>query len=354
MSPAIFCLKQFAMPVLSIKPAPLCLAPIFDASKNPIVASIRQMTRRYNILYPITATFRQNDPKYIIEDKMVALLDAMTIQTLQYLLHKPPAARKRTGRAKWDAMVAFKKALVAHADYFGIRFMKADTRDPEGMNYWLERVDTGLTGGQNYVQFLKWRKSREKKSFREAVGPVWSELQYFDETQRQQYVVHFEGHSALDASDEPLDTRSGSGAYSEIPGTFIYVCSARSRTIYSAPSIGGELHHSSFLSGEPVIAAGDWMVDNGKIIYFNASSGHYRPLPGGLELFARTFEHHFYPDTLIQPEHQGPIFLLRDFLLRGLAAPVRKNVLLQFQSRLGSYPIDKVMSKYMASQGDQP
>jgi len=251
-------------------------------------------------------------------------------------------------------MVGFKKALVTHADYFGIRFMKADTRDPEGMNYWLERIDTGLTGGQSYAMFLKWRKSREKKSFREAVGPVGSELQYLGETQRQQYAVHFEGYVALDASDDPLDTRSGSGTYSEIPGTFIYVCSARSRAIYSAQSVGGELHHSSFLAGEPVIAAGDWMVDNGRVIYFNASSGHYRPMPGGLELFARTFEHHFYPDTVIQPEHQGPIFLLRDFLLRGLAAPVRKDVLLRFESRLGSYPISKVMRKYAMSQGFNP
>src|SRR4029078_13334794 len=104
------------------------------------------------------------------------------------------------------------------------------------------------------------------------------------------------------------------------------------------PPAAGELHHSSFLSGEPVIVGGDWMVEQGKVIYINVSSGHYRPTAGGMEVFARLYQSHLHLDTFIQPLHQGPIFLLRDFLSFGLDAPVPAAARERFLPPSDRYP----------------
>jgi hypothetical protein len=36
-------------------------------------------------------------------------------------------------------------------------------------------------------------------------------------------------------------------------------------------------HHSSFTAGDPVIGAGEWIVENGRLLKINANSGHYQP-----------------------------------------------------------------------------
>jgi hypothetical protein len=335
-----------------MRPMPLWLTPELETSKNALIKSLSDPIRRYNLLFPTAANIRAANTSYVIEPKMVALLDAMSITILGYLLHKPPAARKESGRVKWNAAVAFKDLLAAHADFFGIRFMKSDMRDAAGMNYWLERANTAFTGHDGFEIFLKWARSTAKKSFAEAFGAADSDLAYFDEAARAQYRVRLSGQVAYTADDDLLDTGSGQGAYSEIPNTFIYVCSARDRNIYSGPCAPGALHHSSFLSGEPIIAGGDWMVDNGKVIYINAASGHYRPTAGGMALFARLFQGRLSPDTLIQPEHEGAIYLLRDFLIKGLASPLPVDALEEFADRLGpKCPVEKVMRKYALSKG---
>ena len=39
----------------------------------------------------------------------------------------------------------------------------------------------------------------------------------------------------------------------------------------------GRFHHSSFKAGQAVMAAGEWVVRQGKLDMINACSGHYRP-----------------------------------------------------------------------------
>ncbi|HEY1653206.1 MAG TPA: hypothetical protein VGG09_15075 [Acidimicrobiales bacterium] len=48
---------------------------------------------------------------------------------------------------------------------------------------------------------------------------------------------------------------------------------------YSESHVEGEFHHSSFLSGGAVQAAGEWKVEDGKLAKINSKSGHYRPIP---------------------------------------------------------------------------
>ena len=45
----------------------------------------------------------------------------------------------------------------------------------------------------------------------------------------------------------------------------------------NAPALGGTFHHSSFLSGKPVLCAGEIEIRNGRVRYVDNGSGHYRP-----------------------------------------------------------------------------
>ena len=45
----------------------------------------------------------------------------------------------------------------------------------------------------------------------------------------------------------------------------------------STRQIVGQFHHSSFLAGQPVAAAGELQVKNGILEYITNSSGHYWP-----------------------------------------------------------------------------
>jgi hypothetical protein len=48
-------------------------------------------------------------------------------------------------------------------------------------------------------------------------------------------------------------------------------------SFYSHVGKIGRFHHSSFLAGEAVMAAGEWTIESGKLLHINACSGHYKP-----------------------------------------------------------------------------
>ncbi|KAG0370852.1 hypothetical protein BGX24_001911 [Mortierella sp. AD032] len=57
---------------------------------------------------------------------------------------------------------------------------------------------------------------------------------------------------------------------------FIYVTDPQG-VLYIAQKVKGQFHHSSFLGGGTVCAAGGIIVNQGKLIKINPKSGHYRP-----------------------------------------------------------------------------
>ncbi|KAF9899639.1 hypothetical protein BX616_002910, partial [Lobosporangium transversale] len=57
---------------------------------------------------------------------------------------------------------------------------------------------------------------------------------------------------------------------------YIYVTDPQG-TLYIAQKIKGQFHHSSFLGGGTVCAAGGIVVNRGKLVKINPKSGHYRP-----------------------------------------------------------------------------
>jgi hypothetical protein len=62
--------------------------------------------------------------------------------------------------------------------------------------------------------------------------------------------------------------------------SLIWVCApglGNSATFYSHIGKMKRFHHSSFTAGQPVLGAGEWVVENGHLKAISANSGHYQP-----------------------------------------------------------------------------
>eukprot|EP00955_Chlamydomonas_euryale_P105616 365652-Chlamydomonas_euryale.AAC.11 len=60
---------------------------------------------------------------------------------------------------------------------------------------------------------------------------------------------------------------------------------APSGRLYVAPKLRGQFHHSSFLRGAAVLAAGNMMAEHGRLVRLTADSGHYWPQPDHFRWF---------------------------------------------------------------------
>ncbi|QYD69155.1 hypothetical protein KZJ38_01825 [Paraburkholderia edwinii] len=101
-----------------------------------------------------------------------------------------------------------------------------------------------------------------------AAGPI--PVPYLDAAARAQYEVF--------VSQGMLCQKDGSGALQPMDTqgqTYMYVMDGRG-TLYAGDDMDLQ-HHSSFLSGAPVAAAGAIRVASGQLNYLTDQSGHYAP-----------------------------------------------------------------------------
>jgi hypothetical protein len=89
---------------------------------------------------------------------------------------------------------------------------------------------------------------------------------------------------------KPFDTRDTQTHFSG-RGWAIYVVSA-SGLWYAGSHLVGQVQHSSFVGGRPVVSAGEIQVQNGEPVTISAKSGHYKPsmeqFLAGLNLLKRS------------------------------------------------------------------
>lgn len=112
-------------------------------------------------------------------------------------------------------------------------------------------------------------KAMHEAMIGEDKGEVFdTNVAYFDETQREAYVVTIEAGSLVDADGQPFDTAGQLAIYVLSPEGVLYA---------SAEQEQGKFHHSSFLAGGPVAGAGELIAAEGKVTLLTDHSGHYRP-----------------------------------------------------------------------------
>ena len=106
-----------------------------------------------------------------------------------------------------------------------------------------------------------------------------TKVKYLSARELKQYEVFVNKKGLLvDYKGKIIDTRNGQTIKGGV-GSGIFVMSPSGRIFLSQRQAVGKFHHSSFLKGKPVAAAGEISVIDGKIIMMNNSSGHYHPSP---------------------------------------------------------------------------
>ncbi|KAG0276003.1 hypothetical protein BGZ95_008125 [Linnemannia exigua] len=166
--------------------------------------------------------------------------------------------------------------------------------------HWLEK-DTS----QNFFYWLDKGDGKEVDIAEKPRARLEEQrVRYLQEHERSQYAVEvidgllYYKHSGLPVHTLPTSVKEGDEVdVSQIlPDTnehdneetrqekkrirnkskFIYVTDPQG-VLYIAQKVKGQFHHSSFLGGGTVCAAGGIIVNQGKLMKINPKSGHYRP-----------------------------------------------------------------------------
>lgn len=104
-------------------------------------------------------------------------------------------------------------------------------------------------------------------------------VRYYGPKERAQFALRFdpERRLILDHEGKPFDTRDGRSLRGT-DGVAIFVMDRDGNFYASTRHEKGVFHHTSFLAGQPVAAAGEIRVVDGKLVGISDKSGHYTPV----------------------------------------------------------------------------
>ncbi|MFO7855165.1 MAG: hypothetical protein R6V44_08105 [Paracoccaceae bacterium] len=275
-------------------------------SKNPFLQKLRDEVRAYNEI-PDTPSGRLR--------KIEKLDDVARIAGV-YVTSKPPQPKTKNAM-RWDAVDDLLGQVSAEASQLGVKQLTGPTDyrtiDSRNRSYWLEKIDPEHRPGYELVvKFKDWLKDvnaiATKKSFwafsnaNLAATPADSVVKYFSEDPTYNAlsdIITVDGGRLVDHADQPFHTRGNETAFSGF-GWAIFVFSPHGR-LYAGSHIVGQHHHSSFLSGGAVKAAGEIVADNGRIQVITAKSGHYKPDAAAILRFVREFPM-IGPKAIVRPD----------------------------------------------------
>jgi len=329
-----------------------------------ILAELVKLIDQYNGKLVFCRGRKVSDRNFLIPPHMVDLIDKTCLCCMAYLLFRAPQVRKESGQRKWNDVLRIQQQLMQHADFFGIRLLRGDFSGTSGdANYWLERhiPQTSSFGGQDdvtsgtltcrgpanskldgYAFWLDKKNNDQRDDFLTYASLAPAALQYFNDATRQSLAVELRGNKvklAAAPEDYFLDTPGlgATGTYSGLDNVIIYVACPRTLKLYTWTPEDNVVHHSSFLQGAPVMAAGDWLVENGMVKFINAGSGHYQPTVENMRMFATMFKNYWNSETLIQPAYEGHIYKIGDFINNGAQAVLAPKTMIEaLKSKLGS------------------
>ncbi len=111
----------------------------------------------------------------------------------------------------------------------------------------------------------------------EFLGLGFRNVKYIENAEeRETYKLHFRDGLLYEANGNLFDTTDANPGNAHEPVAKFVM--DKFGNIYAHKfHEGGYFHHSSFLAGAPVAAAGEMKVKNGKLFYISDYSNHYRP-----------------------------------------------------------------------------
>lgn len=110
-------------------------------------------------------------------------------------------------------------------------------------------------------------------------------VRYLGDNERRTFEVTIRDGKFYDAQGLPISTRTAKSAHSGT-GHAIFVLSPDGKLYMSMQHSVGRFHHSSFLAGGDVLAAGELTLDEGRLVGFTDRSGHYMPTQPMMRQFA--------------------------------------------------------------------
>lgn len=107
-------------------------------------------------------------------------------------------------------------------------------------------------------------------------------VKYLDKFERKKFEIFVQHDRIIDKNGKLFDTNGsieiGLEGENIVSNKSIYVMSETGEIYISKSNEIGKFHHSSFLSGSKIAAAGDIIIENGIIKQITNHSGHYRPI----------------------------------------------------------------------------
>lgn len=265
----------------------LTTAAKINKSDNIILSGIYGAVQTYNTM--------ENLPK----QEKVYLLERILVGCGEWLTsHRPKTTATNT--ARWAALDDLAKQVIEEGDKLGARFLSGPTDwkriDARKRSYWLEylspkHVATNVLSAE--FDFWCSGSGNPNDSFWEYLQmkpPTEATLvKYYGGTaEAERYRVVFKAGQLIQASDDsPLHTQNLSTGFSG-QGWGIFVVSFEG-AMYAHQHEIGVFHHSTFLSGSAVMAAGELCCDSGVVKCITAKSGHYMPTKENLAAFVRHF-----------------------------------------------------------------
>jgi hypothetical protein len=327
-----------------------------DNSKNVVLQNLWLAVSDYNNewIHPT----KMSDPQMT---RAVAILDYIYQTCATYMTDKSMKTLNSKGGpakrvARYNAFTKLVGEITKEIDSLGGKLLTGPLDFQENKrNYWLERLDPDHRAGYLIsAKYNAWVQSGSTQSFWawldanggyplksqshvEGYGNVngaqWEHCRYFDN-----------GVLLNSTDDMPFCTQAMKTEFSA-NGWAVWVCSLPMQSpggaigvyVFSYTHRAGFDHHSSFLGGAPVVAAGEWIVNSsGKIRVITGKSGHNMPKWQNLHKFVLRFPE-IPGDAIIRPnmlDHNNgtdkiKFYTVTDFRSRELrATPLRRNVVM--------------------------
>jgi hypothetical protein len=265
-----------------------------DAAKlhttdNEILKGVYGAVQTYNTM----ETLPKQEKVYLLERILVGCGEWLTS-------HRPKTTP--TNNARWAALDDLAKQVIGEGDQLGARFLTGPTDwktigSPQNQrSYWLEYLSPQHGVGYTLSgAFERWRNGDG-----DPADGFWDYVQmnppygltlvkYYGGTAKgeKRRVVFKAGQLVRASDDSPFHTQLLSTAVSG-QGWAIFVVSFEG-AMYAHKHEVGVFHHSTFLSGSAVMAAGELCCDGGVVKCITAKSGHYMPSKENLAAFVRHF-----------------------------------------------------------------